>query len=83
LGTNSSVTCLRLGWQPVFRRHEHTTGFGKERGNLLMRLNYLVLLGRDGATRSSDEASVMAVERRGCVIWLETSNQPGTIWGGI
>jgi len=24
---------------------------------------------RDGATRSSGEAAVMAVERRGCVIW--------------
>jgi hypothetical protein len=82
--TNSSVTCLRLGWQPVFRRHEHKTGFGKERGNLpMMILSDQALSGRDGATRSSDEASVIEVERRGCVIWLDTTNQPRVIWGGV
>jgi hypothetical protein len=25
---------------------------------------------RDGATRSSDEVSVMGMERRGCIDWL-------------
>jgi hypothetical protein len=30
---------------------------------------------RDGATRSSDEEAVMALERRGCPIWLGTIEQ--------
>jgi hypothetical protein len=43
----------------------------------MMVLSYFQTLSdRDGATRSSDEASVMGVERRGCVIWPETTNQP-------
>jgi hypothetical protein len=61
----------------VIRRHEHTTGFGKGRGNLRkMMLSRQFSSGRGGATRSSFEASVMGGERRGCVIWLEMTNQP-------
>lgn len=33
-------------------------------------------LSRDGAARSSDEAAVMAVERRGCVICGHVTRQP-------
>jgi hypothetical protein len=33
---------------------------------------------RDGATRSSEEGAVMALERRGCPIWLGTILQLAT-----
>jgi hypothetical protein len=29
-------TCLRIRWQPVYRRHELNTGFGTERENLVL-----------------------------------------------
>lgn len=32
---NRDDTCLRSRWQPVFRRHELSTGFGMERENLV------------------------------------------------
>ena len=73
----SSDTCLRLGWQPVYRRHDLCTGSSMERGNLGQ------VVGkrqhsrhRGGATRSSEEAAVMDVERRGCVIQSEPCCQP-------
>jgi hypothetical protein len=72
---SSGDTCLRPGWQPVYRRHDLSTGFNMERGNLDQISGYsLYIWRRGGATRSSKEAPVMGVERRGRVI------QPGT-WG--
>jgi hypothetical protein len=80
-------TCLLLRRQSVYRWHELTTGFSTERGNLArgvkgnpqvpnsMREN-TDIRDRGGATRSSEEAAVMDVERRGCVIQLEWSCQP-------
>ena len=74
---------LLIRWQPVYRRHELDTGFSTERGNLTFdakgndkwrattRKN-TDAKGRGGAVRSSDEAFVMNVERRGSVIWLTT-----------
>lgn len=62
--------CLRPTRQPVHRRHDLVAGFDMERGNLTRSV-------RGGATRSSDEAAVMAVERRGCVIWPASLCQPG------
>jgi hypothetical protein len=72
-----SETCLRLGRQPVYRRHELCMGFSMERGNLsqdigLRRLSWR----RGGATRSSEEAPVMGVEQRGRVIQPEAGCQP-------
>jgi hypothetical protein len=61
---------LRPTRQPVHRRHDLVTGFNTERGNLTQCV-------RGGATRNSDEAAVMAVEQRGCVILLEALRQPG------
>nr|AAA64442.1 putative [Bradyrhizobium japonicum] len=51
--------CLRPTRQPVHRRHDLVTGFNTERRNLTQCY---------GATRNSEEAAVMAVEQRGCVI---------------
>src|SRR5690606_17790195 len=65
---------------PVYRRRDGMTGFGTERGNLLLRCKGRKPSGehheaestdarrRGGVVRSSDEAAVMAVERRGHVI---------------
>ena len=80
-------TCLLLRRQSVCRRHEFTTGFSTERGNLArgVKGNPQVpnstrestdTRDRGGATRSSEEAAVMDVERRGCVIQSRTSCQP-------
>jgi hypothetical protein len=33
---NRDVTCLRTRWQPVYRRHELSTGFGMERENFVL-----------------------------------------------
>jgi len=75
--TSSSETCLRLERQPVYRRHDLCTGFSMERGNLGRIMgNCPQLWHRGGATRSSDEASVMDVERRGRIIQSEASWQP-------
>lgn len=79
--------CLWPTRQPVDRRHDLITGFSRERGNLTQdaKGNRRVAnttsentnaCGRGGATRSSDEGAVMAVERRGCVILLGSSCQP-------
>jgi hypothetical protein len=68
-------TCLRPGWQPVYKRHELCTGFSMERGNLC-RMVVDAIRYRGGATRSSDEASVMGVERRGRVIQPRAWSQP-------
>ena len=73
---SSSETCLRLERQPVYRRHDLCPGFSMERGNLGLNGRYLQLWHRGGATRSSEEAAVMDVERRGCVIQSRTSCQP-------
>ena len=72
---NPGDTCIRPGWQPVYRRHELCTGFNMERGNLCRKevgANWY----RGGATRISEEASVMGVERRGCVIQPSKWGQP-------
>lgn len=88
-GTRISMgdTCLRPMRQPVHRRHDLTTGFNTERGNLTQsakgnqRMATTMsentnICGRGGAARSSAETTVMVVERRGCVILLETLRQP-------
>ena len=70
-------TCLRPGWQPVYRRHEFWTGFSMERGNLgQVGSRYRAICHRGGASRSSDEAPVMGVERRGRVIQSGMWSQP-------
>ena len=70
-------TCLRPGWQPVYRRHDLCTGFNTERGNLDQIVSNSVHdWYRGGATRSSVEAPVMGVERRGRVIWSAMWSQP-------
>jgi len=33
---NRDDTCLRSRWQPVYRRHELSTGFGMERENFVL-----------------------------------------------
>jgi hypothetical protein len=33
---NRDDTCLRTRWQPVYRRHELSTGFGMERENFVL-----------------------------------------------
>ena len=88
-GARMSVggACLWPTRQPVDRRHDLITGFSMERGNLTQdaKENRRVAnttsentnaCGRGGATRSSDEGAVMAVERRGCVILSGRSCQP-------
>jgi len=76
--TSVDATCLRSTRQPVYRRHELSIGFDTERGNLAWDVKGNPQVAhttrentdaqdRGGAARSSDEAAVMAVERRGCV----------------
>ena len=79
--TSQTATCLPVWRQSVYKRHELDTGFSTEHGNLTfdvkgndkwreaMRKN-TDAKGRGGAVRSSDEAFVMNVERRGGVIQL-------------
>ena len=85
-------TCLRSLRQPVYRRHDLTTGFDTERGNLAWSVKESPqaaqtarentnIHDRGGASRSSAEAAVMAVERRGCVILPDNRRQP-TCSGG-
>ena len=62
---SSGDTCLRPERQPVHRRHELYTGIDTERRNLVP--GFCSSGDRGGATRSSVEASVMGVERRGCI----------------
>ena len=80
-GVSPEVTCLPTGRQPVYRRHDLDSGSCMERGNLLSdaKGNPQAVAtvrentdagSRGGAARSSDEASVMEVERRGCIIQL-------------
>jgi hypothetical protein len=91
--TSSRATCQLLGRQPVCRRHELITGFSMERGNLargekenpqvatsVMRENTKTC-DRGGAARSSEEAPVMGVERRGCVIRSGCTCQPQKVGG--
>jgi len=68
--TSVGGACLRPMRQPVHRRHDLVTGFNTERGNLTQCV-------RGGATHSSEEAAVMAVERRGCVVRPRSMCQPG------
>ena len=82
-GTSPRATCLLLGRRPVYRRHDLDSGSCMERGNLFSdakgnpqavdpaRENTNVE-NRGGAARSSVEAPVMGVERRSCIIQLET-----------
>ena len=86
-------TCLPTERQPVFRRHEPIAGFNMERGNLsrdekgnLQVANKVTRENtearpRGGAARSSDEAPVMGVERRSCVIRPECGCQPPMVGG--
>jgi hypothetical protein len=84
--------CLRPTRQPVYKRHDLITGFNMERGNLTWdaKGNRRVAKttsentnahDRGGVTCSSDEVAVMAMERRGHVILLESTCQPGVPGG--
>jgi len=66
---------LLRGRQPVYRRHDLDSGFAMEHENLTVDVKgkrrvanttsaNTDAIGRDGVTRSSDEAPVMGVERR-------------------
>lgn len=78
-GTSLEETCLLTKRQPVQRRHDLDTGVNTEQENLSIddkgkkqafksvRMN-TDAIDRGGAARSSVEASVMGVERRGSVI---------------
>jgi hypothetical protein len=79
--------CLRATRQPVHRRHDLVTGFSMERGNLTrgVKGNRRVAnttsentntRDRGGATHSSEEVAVMAMERRGRVILQKFLCQP-------
>lgn len=71
---------LLAGRHPAYRQHEHSTGFRTERGNLSSRCQgsgaeqrhcerLSTNAGHRGRwSRSSDEAPVMGVERRGPVV---------------
>ena len=86
------ATCLRTTRQPAYRRHELIAGPDAERENLpwnakgtsqvvtTMRVNTDVC-GRGGATRSSDEGSVMDSEPRGCIIPFGVFHQLPTAGG--
>ena len=77
-GTSLGETCLRPKRYPVWRWHDLVGGCYMERGNLnaLMQTEKFKRKKREdesrkvefrgGTTRSSDEAIVMKVERRGC-----------------
>ncbi len=80
--------CLWPARQPVHRRHDLITGFNMERGNLTRGAKGNLRVadttsentntrGRGGVARSSDEVAVMVMERRGCVVLLESAGQPG------
>jgi len=74
---SSGDTCLRPERQPVYRRHDLCTGFNMERGNLgQVRCDSMLTCPRGGMSRSSEEAPVMGVERRGHVIQQDTGGQP-------
>ena len=90
--TSVDVTCLRSTRQPVFRWHELITGLDMERGNLSWGVKEKSQVatttrantkthGRGGATRSSDEGAVMALERRGCVIRFGIFHQLPSVGG--
>ncbi|SFO10342.1 hypothetical protein [Xenorhabdus japonica] len=73
---------LLAGRHPAYRQHEHNTGSGMERGNLSSRCEGSGVkqktckrLSTDAGhrgrwLRSSDETSVMDVERRGPVVGI-------------
>ena len=75
-----AVIWLLAGRHPAYRQHEHNTGSGMERGNLSSRCEgsgveqkpcerLSTNAGHRGRwLRSSDEAPVMGVERRGPVV---------------
>jgi hypothetical protein len=77
--------CLLLLWHPAYRQREFITGVRTERKNLSSRWqektssnsNYkresIDAWHGGGTSRSSEEASVMGVERRGSIIKLSTS----------
>jgi hypothetical protein len=86
---SSDDVLIRTERHPACRQHEARLGFGTERENLAGDAKGKGASGshrkaestdapeRDGLLRSSDEAAVMAVERRGWVIDVETG-QPAT-----
>ncbi|WP_228940170.1 hypothetical protein [Photorhabdus thracensis] len=75
-----AVIWLLAGRHSAYRQHEHNTGSGMERGNLSSRCEGSGVKQKTGKRlstdaghrgrwlRSSDEASVMDVERRGPVV---------------
>lgn len=87
LRKSSKVTCLPLLWHPAYRQRELITGDCAERENLSSRCEEKTSSKRHykresidachggGTSRSSAEASVMEVERRGSIIWLSTSQR--------
>ncbi len=82
IGISSKATCLLLLWHPAYRYREFITGVCMERENLSSRWQEKTSSNRHckresieawhggGTSRSSEEASVMGVERRGSIIQL-------------
>jgi hypothetical protein len=75
-GISSRGVWLLREWQPVYRRHDLGSGFATEHGNLSVDVKgkrrvanttsaNTDAIGRGGVARSSDEAPVTGVERRG------------------
>src|SRR5680860_681984 len=85
IGISSKDTCLLLLWHPAYRQREFITGVRTERKNLSSRCQEKTSSKSNckresieawhggGTFRSSVEASVMGVERRGSIIQLSTS----------
>ena len=84
--TSLRETCLLLKWHPVRRWHDLHMGFNKELGNLScecqgkrssMRIQELIsdVIHRGGLAGSSDETTVMVVERSGQVIQFYSNDQ--------
>ena len=78
-------------WPPALRWHELNPGLCVELGNhhpdvkgeiqvgITHKNQSTNAEGWDGATSSSDETSVMGVERRGCILKRESNRNWGTI----
>lgn len=81
VGKSMGATCLLPMRHPAYRRHESMGGVCTERENLSLRCEGKAsscrhskgdttdARHRGGTLRSSDEVAVMAMERRGRIIW--------------
>ncbi len=92
IGISMEGTCLLSMRHPAYRRHEHSTGFCSEQENLSSRWQGKTASGGHrkgestdarhggGTFRISEEVAVMAMERRGRIIWpLSMSETAGGI----